>query len=254
MSDGRTHRFIDKTVLITGGSSGIGLATARAFIQEGASVTIAGREQKTLDSALQELGSSAFAIRADLSRPDEIERLFEQVRSRHDHLDVLFANAGAPKLAPVADTSVAMFDEIVAGNFRASFFTAKHALPLLRDGGAIVFTTSFFDQKGIPGSSVISANKAAIRSLTRTLAAELVGRGIRVNAVAPGSIDTPAMSKMGMTKQQQEESVRSNEAQIPMGRVGHAEEIANAVTFLASSDASYIAGFEINVDGGRLQL
>ncbi len=254
MSDGKMQRFDGKTVLITGGGSGIGLGAARAFIREGASVAIVGRNLHALDEAVQHLGPSAFAIRADLSRPEEIERLFENFRSRHDHLDVLFANAGAPKLAPVAETSVSMFDEVFAGNFRAAFFTAKHALPLLVDGAAIVFTTSFFDQIGLPGTSIISANKAALRSLTRTLAAELVGRRIRVNAVAPGSIDTPAMSHMGMSQQQKEESVRANLPKIPMGRVGHADEVANVVTFLASSDASYITGFEINVDGGRLQL
>ncbi|MCQ8240807.1 SDR family oxidoreductase [Rhizosaccharibacter radicis] len=248
------QRFTDKIVLVTGGNSGIGLATARAFITEGARVTIAGRDQETLDRAVQQLGPLASATRADLSQAEDTERLFSELRSRHGHLDVLFSNAGAPKLASVADTSEALFDEIFAGNFRAAFFTAKHALPLLRDGGAIVFTTSFFNQIGRPGSSVISANKAALRSFTRTLAAELVSRGIRVNAVAPGSIDTPAMSRMGMNQQQQEDSVRANLREIPMGRVGRPEEIADAVTFLASSEASYITGFEINVDGGRLQL
>lgn len=254
MSDGKTQRFINKVVLITGGNSGMGLAAAKKFIEEGASVTIVGRDQETLDQAVQDLGSSTFGIQADLSQLEDIEKVYDEFRTRHDRIDVLYVNAGAPKLASVADTTPELFEEIFAGNFRASFFTAKHALPLMSDGGAIVFTTSFFDQKGIAGSSVISANKAASRSLTRTLASELVGRGIRVNAVAPGSIDTPAMSRMGMTKEQQEESVRFNEAQIPMGRVGHAEEVANAVTFLASNDASYITGFEINVDGGRLQL
>ncbi|MDR5776927.1 MULTISPECIES: SDR family oxidoreductase [unclassified Caballeronia] len=254
MPSERSPRFTNKIVLITGGSSGIGFAAAKKFIQEGASVAIVGRDQDTLDKAIQELGQSAFAIRADLSRHQEIEDVFTRFRARYDRLDILFANAGAPKLASVAETSEELFDQIFAGNFRASFFTVKHALPLLSHGAAIVFTTSFFDQKGIAGSSVISANKAATRSLTRTLAAELVERGIRVNAVAPGSIDTPAMSKMGMTPQQQQDSVRHNVAQIPMGRVGHAEEVANAVTFLASGEASYITGLEINVDGGRLQL
>lgn len=255
MTTNKPPRFVDKTVLITGGSSGIGLAAAHGFLNEGASsVTIVGRNQNTLDNALQELGPKAHAMRVDLSQPTEIKRLFEDFTSRHGHLDVLFANAGRPQLAPVADTSVELFDSVIAGNFRAGFFTAKYALPLLRNGSAVVFTTSFFDQKGIPGSSVISASKAATRSLTRTLAAELVDRGVRVNAVAPGSIDTPAMGNMGLTPEQQQESVRANIPQIPMGRVGHAEEVANAAIFLASDDASYITGSEITVDGGRLQL
>lgn len=254
MSSGKAQRFSSKNVLITGGSSGMGLAAARAFIAEGASVVIASRDDAALEDAARELGPSAFAMRVDLSRPHEIEELFEKFRARYDRLDILYANAGAPKRAPISETTVEMFDAIFAGNFRGAYFTAKYALPLMGDGGAIVFTTSLFDQIGLPDTTVISASKAATRSLTRTLAAEVVGRGIRVNAVAPGSIDTPAMAHMGMTDEEQAESVRINIPKIPMGRVGHAEEIASVVTFLASSDASYITGFEINVDGGRLQL
>jgi NAD(P)-dependent dehydrogenase (short-subunit alcohol dehydrogenase family) len=254
MSTSKTGRFINKSVLITGGSSGIGLATAAAFIREGASVAIVGRDQAALDKAVKELGTSAFGIRADVSKPADIEAMYKAFRAKHEKLDVLFANAGVVKLGAVAETSEALFDELFNTNIRGAFFTAKHALPLLNDGGAVVFTTSFFDQVGVPGTSVISATKAALRSLTRTLAAELTSRNIRVNAVSPGSIDTPIVTKLGLTEEQLQEMGKAVLQKIPAGRFGSSDEVASVVTFLASSDASYITGSEIAVDGGRLQL
>uniref|UniRef100_UPI001BD3D650 SDR family NAD(P)-dependent oxidoreductase n=1 Tax=Granulicella sp. dw_53 TaxID=2719792 RepID=UPI001BD3D650 len=215
MSTNKTGRFINKSVLITGGSSGIGLATAAAFIREGASVAIVGRDQAALDEAVKQLGSSAFGIRADVSKPEDIQAMYKAFQGKHEKLDVLFANAGILKLGSVAETSESLFDELFNTNIRGAFFTAKHALPILNDGGAVVFTTSFFDQVGVPGTSLISATKAALRALTRTLAGELITRNIRVNAVSPGMIDTPLVTKLGLTEDQVQEISKASLQKIP---------------------------------------
>ncbi len=193
-------------------------------------------------------------MKADVTKASDLEHLFSTVLEKHGRIDVLFVNAGVAKLSPLESTSEELFDEILDTNFRGAYFTAQKALPLLSKGGAIIFTTSYFDQVGVAGTSAVSASKAALRSLTRTLATELIPRNIRVNAVSPGVIATPLFGKLGLPPETVEEIGKSLMAQIPLKRFGSPEEVAKVVTFLASDDASYITGSEIAVDGGRTQL
>jgi NAD(P)-dependent dehydrogenase (short-subunit alcohol dehydrogenase family) len=243
-----------KTALITGGTSGIGLATAQEFIRQGAKVVVTGRNPDTLSQAEKTLGSDALVVSADVSKPAELDGLFKQVREKYGHIDVLFANAGIAKLGSVESTPEEVVDELFNTNFRGNYFTVQKALPLLKDGGAIVFTTSWFVEVGIAGTSAVSATKAALRSLTRTLATELLPRNIRVNAVSPGVIESPLFGKLGLPEAAVQELGNSLLQQMPMKRFGTVEEVAKAVSFLASDDASYITGVELAVDGGRTQL
>ncbi len=248
------NSFENKVIVITGGNSGIGLATAKELRRRGAQVVISGRDEKSLAEASNAIGGDTLALRADVSKIAEIEKLFATVKQRFAGIDVLFANAGVAKFSPVQDATEAHFDENMDINFKGAFFTVQKALPLLRDGGAVIFNTSVVDQKGWAGTSVYSASKAALRSLTRTLAAELVGRKIRVNAVAPGPISTPIYGRMGMPADALDQFASGIIAQVPMNRFGDPEEIAKAVAFLASDEASYITGVELNIDGGLGQL
>jgi NAD(P)-dependent dehydrogenase (short-subunit alcohol dehydrogenase family) len=243
-----------KTALITGGTSGIGLATAQEFIREGAKVVVTGRTPDTLSQAAKVLGSDAIVVSADVTKSAELDELFKQVREKYGHIDVLFANAGIAKLGSVESTTEEVVDELFNTNFRGNYFTVQKALPLLKDGGAIVFTTSWFVEVGIAGTSAVSATKAALRSLTRTLATELLPRNIRVNAVSPGVTETPLFSKLGLPEETVQELGKNLLQQMPMKRFGTVEEVAKAVSFLASDDASYITGVELAVDGGRTQL
>jgi NAD(P)-dependent dehydrogenase (short-subunit alcohol dehydrogenase family) len=245
---------MDKIVVITGGSSGIGLAAAHAFEREGAKVVVTGRASVPLEAAATALSKNAIVLKADVTREADLDLLFATVAERHGRIDVLFANAGVAKVAPLESTGGALFDEIMDTNFRGAYFTVQKALPLIADGGAILFTTSYFDQVGIAGTSVVSASKAALRSLTRTLAAELLPRKIRVNAISPGVISTPLFGKLGLPEEAVSEIGKTLLAQIPVKRFGTTDEIAKAVTFLASDDASYITGSELTVDGGRTEL
>ncbi|MDL2403640.1 SDR family oxidoreductase [Rhizobium mayense] len=247
-------RFTNKNIVITGGTTGIGFAAARQFIKEGAKVVVTGRDPKKTAEAAKELGESALGIVADITKPGDLEALFDQIRDSFRGIDVLFANAGIAKLGAVADTSTELFDDVIGTNFRGTYFTIQKALPLLRDGGAIVFTTSWFDEAGAAGTSVVSASKAALRNLTRTLASELVDRNIRVNAVSPGVIETPLFGKLGLAEADVQALGETLLSQIPVKRFGKAEEVATAVAFLASDDASYITGVELPVDGGLTQL
>lgn len=192
------NRFTDKVVVITGGSSGIGLAAAQAFEREGAKVVVTGRDPETLAAAAKALSKDAITLKADVTKAADLDLLFETVRQKHGRIDVLFANAGVAKLSPLASTSELLFDEMMDTNFRGAYFTVQKALPLLTDGGSVVFATSYFGQVGMAGTSAVSASKAALRSLTRTLASELLPRNIRVNAISPGVIATPLFGKLGL--------------------------------------------------------
>src|SRR5271168_456004 len=191
-------RFANKIVVITGGTSGIGLAAARQFIKEGATVVVSGRNPQAITDVQKELGAKGIAIAAAVTKSAELDSLFQHVREKYGRIDVLYANAGIAKLATVAETSEQVFDDVLDANFRGAYFTVQKALPLLNDGGAIVFTTSWFDEAGIAGTSAVSASKAALRNLARTLASELISRNIRVNAVSPGVIETPLFGKLGI--------------------------------------------------------
>jgi NAD(P)-dependent dehydrogenase (short-subunit alcohol dehydrogenase family) len=245
-------RFTNKIVVITGGTSGIGLAAARQFIKESATVVAIGRSPQSVGDAQKEFGANGIAI--TVTKSAELDAVFQTVREKYGRIDVLYANAGIAKLGSIVETTEDMFDAILDANFRAAYFTVQKALPLLSDGGAIVFTTSWFDQTGVAGTSAVSASKAALRNLTRTLASELIGRNIRVNAVSPGVIDTPLFGKLGLPEASANELAQALLQQIPAKRFGKPEEVATAVAFLASDDASYITGVELAVDGGRTQL
>jgi NAD(P)-dependent dehydrogenase (short-subunit alcohol dehydrogenase family) len=243
-----------KIAVVTGGNSGIGLATAKLLRQEGAKVAISGRDQDTLSSAKKEIGGDTLAIRSDVSNPAELDAFFSKVAQLFGKIDVLFANAGVGKFAPIADSSESLYDEVFNTNVKGVFFTIQKALPHLSDGASIILNTSFLNEVGRTGTSVYSASKAAVRSLARTAAAELVGRGIRVNAVSPGPIATPIYGRLGLPKEAVDAMASSIQATVPMKRFGQPEEIAKTVLFLASPDASYITGVEVNVDGGVGQV
>ena len=247
-------RLEGKVAVITGGNSGIGLASAKRLQQEGAQVAIAGRSKKTLDEAVKTIGNGVLAVQADVAKLADIDKLYAEVSKKFGKIDVLFVNAGVAKFAPFADTSESLFDEQFDINIKGAYFTIQKALPLVNDGASIILNTSVADSTGTPGTSAYSATKAALRSLARTTAAELAGRGIRVNTVAPGPIVTPIFGRTGLPKEAFDEFSKEIAAKVPMKRFGQPEEVAGAVAFLASQDASYITGVEINVDGGMGQI
>jgi NAD(P)-dependent dehydrogenase (short-subunit alcohol dehydrogenase family) len=247
-------RLKDKVAVVTGGNSGIGLATAKRLQEEGAKVVISGRSKKTLDEAVKTIGDGVLAIQADVSHLDDLDKLYGEVSKKLGKIDVLFVNAGVAKFAPLADTSEGTYDEQFGTNVKGAYFTIQKALPLLNDGASIILNTSVAGSKGNIATSAYSATKAALRSLARTAAAELVERGIRVNAVAPGPIVTPIFDKTGLPKEAIDEWSKQILERVPMKRFGQPEEVAATVAFLASEDASYITGVEINVDGGAGQI
>ena len=243
-----------KVAVITGGSSGIGLATAKIFLQAGAKVAITGRNQKALDDAVRELGPGVLAVQSDASKLADIGKLFDAVTKKFGRIDVLFANAGIAKFAPVTETSESFYDEIFDINVKGVFFTIQKAIPFLNDGASIILNTSVVNQAGLPTTSAYAASKAAVRSFARSIAAELAGRGIRVNVVSPGPITTPLFGKMGLPKEAVDAFAANILPQIPLGRFGKPEEVGETVLFLASSASSYITGVELNVDGGMGQV
>jgi NAD(P)-dependent dehydrogenase (short-subunit alcohol dehydrogenase family) len=247
-------RLEGKVAVITGGNSGIGLATAKRFLEEGAKVAISGRNQKTLEEAVKSLGNGTVAIKADTANLGDIERFLGEVDKKLGKIDVLFVNAGVAKFAPLTETPEALFDEQFDINIKGAYFTIQKALPYLNDGASIIFNTSVAGQTGTPATSAYSATKAALRSLARTAAAELAERNIRVNAVAPGPIVTPIFGRTGLPQQAIDDFAKDLIGKVPLKRFGQPEEVAGVVAFLASKDASYITGVEINVDGGLGQL
>jgi NAD(P)-dependent dehydrogenase (short-subunit alcohol dehydrogenase family) len=247
-------RLEGKVAVVTGGNSGIGLATAKRLQEEGARVAIAGRSRKTLDEAVKTIGNGVVAVQADVAKFTDIDKLYAEVSRKLGKIDVLFVNAGVAKFVPFADTSEITYDEQFDINIKGAYFTIQKALPFLNDGASIILNTSVAGSKGSAGASAYSATKAALRSLARTAAAELVGRGIRVNAVAPGPIVTPIFERTGLSKEAFDEFAKDVVARVPMKRFGQPEEVAGTVAFLASQDASYITGVEINVDGGYGQI
>lgn len=244
-----------KVAVITGGSSGIGLATAKHFVHEGAQVVITGRRELELKQAAALLGANATAIAGDVSRLEDLDQLYAVVKEKHGHIDILFANAGAGTIAPLAAATEAHFDQTFDVNVKGLFFTVQKALPLLRDGGSIILTSSVSNVLGLPAFSAYAASKAAVRSFARAWTLELKDRRIRVNSMSPGPIDTPALATTtGLTPEQAEQAAAQFASQIPMGRRGEPEEIAAAVTFLASDESSFITGVDLAVDGGMAQV
>ena len=247
-------RLSGKTALITGGTSGIGLATARLFQQEGARVAVTGQNPERLTAAAQELGTDVLTIQADVHSLTEIIAMLAQVQERFGRLDVLFVNTGIGSPAPLEAVDEAHLDDLMAVNFKGAFFTIQQSVPLMGSGGSIILNTSWLNEVGAPGLSVLSASKAALRSLARSLGAELAPKGIRVNAVSPGPISTPFHGKMGLPPEQLQQMAGHLQEQVPMRRFGTAEEIAGAALFLASDESSFMLGSEIVVDGGLSQL
>lgn len=246
--------LVDKSAVITGGTTGIGFATAKLFIEHGARVTITGQDEARLAAAVKALGPKAKAVRVDVRQQQDLQALREHVAAEHGSLDVLFANAGVAFATPLQDTTEARFDEMFHINVKGVFFTVARLASLMARGGSIVLNTSWLNQVGTSGLSLLSASKAAVRSLTRTLAAELWPAGVRVNAVSPGAIDTPIHGKSGMSPEAAQSFAARILQGVPMARFGQPEEVAAAVLFLASDAASYLLGAEIVVDGGFSQL
>jgi NAD(P)-dependent dehydrogenase (short-subunit alcohol dehydrogenase family) len=243
-------RLAGKKALITGGTTGIGFATAKRFLEEGAQVAISGQNQERLQEALSKLGNNAIGVLADLSLANNVQTMIDQVKRDFSSLDILVANAGITKPAPVNAVDESHINEQFDINFKGVFFTVQKALPILNNPASIVLNTSCLDEMGMPGMSIYSASKAAVRSLARSFSAELVGHGIRVNAVSPGPIETPIYSKLGMPTEAVQAMAEGLIGKIPMGRFGQADEVAKAVLFLASDDSSFMLGEEIVVDGG----
>ena len=246
-------RLEGKIAVITGGNSGIGLATAERFVKEGAYVFITGRRQSEVDNAIKEIGRNTTGVQGDVSNLEDLDRLYATVKQQKGRIDVLFANAGIIELASLGSITESHFDKIFSINVKGLLFTVQKALPLFRDGGAIILTASIAGSKGYEGSTVYSATKAAIRSFARSWTVDLKHRKIRVNAISPGPIDTPMTS--GMVQSDGGKELKNKLlSTIPLGRMGDPDEVAKAVSFLASDDSSYITGIELFVDGGLAQV
>lgn len=245
-------RLEGKVAVVTGGTTGIGLGTAKELVAEGAYVFITGRRQAELDRAVKEIGEEhATGVRGDVSKLEDLDRLYETVKAKKGRVDVVFANAGGGEFLPLGQITEEHYEKTFGINVKGLIFTVQKALPLMGEGGSIILNASIAGYKGMEAFSVYSATKAAVRSFARSWTVDLKGRGIRVNAVSPGPIDTPALDGLGDNAQAFKDGLA---AQVPLGRMGTSEEIGKAVVFLASTDSSFITGIELTVDGGMAQI
>jgi NAD(P)-dependent dehydrogenase (short-subunit alcohol dehydrogenase family) len=243
-----------KVAVITGGNSGMGLATAQRFVAEGAHVVITGRRQKELDEAVKLIGKNVTGVRGDVANLADLDRLYDAVKQKHGHVDIVFANAGVGELVPFGQITEAHFDKLFNINVKGLLFTVQKALPLMRDGGSIILNASIASIKGVAAFSVYSATKAAVRSFARSWTNDLKERKIRVNALSPGPIDTPIFEGIGVAEAEVEHVKAGFAAQVPLGRMGTPDEIAKVAVFLASDDSSFVTGVELFVDGGMAQV
>jgi NAD(P)-dependent dehydrogenase (short-subunit alcohol dehydrogenase family) len=248
-------RLEGKVALVTGGTSGLGLATAKRFVAEGASVFISGRRPAELETAIKEIGENVTGVQGDISVMTDLDRLFATIQEKAGRLDVLFANAGGGEFVPLEKVTEAHFDKYFGINVKGTLFTVQKALPLMRDGGAVIINGSMVSIKGVPAFGVYAATKAALRSFARTWSMDLKGRNIRVNVISPGTIVTPGYkTELGLSDEQIEQFKEQAAATTPLGRTGTPDEVAKAVVFLASDDSSFISGIELFVDGGAAQI
>jgi NAD(P)-dependent dehydrogenase (short-subunit alcohol dehydrogenase family) len=247
-------KLAGKVAVVTGGNSGIGLATAKRFVAEGASVVVTGRRQPELDAAVKEIGGSTIGVRGDVSNLADLDRLYETVKRKHGRVDVVFANAGGAEFAPLGSITEEHYDKTFDTNVKGVLFTVQKALPLMPDGGSIILNASIVGVKGMEAFSVYSATKAAVRSFARTWTTDLKDRKIRVNAISPGPIETPAIDKLAPTEEQGKQFRSGMVSGVPLGRMGTPDEIAKAAVFLASDDSSFVAGIDLFVDGGLAQV
>ena len=255
MSNNHGQQLAGKIAVITGGNSGIGLATAKRFVEEGAHVVITGRREKDLKEAAASIGRNVTTVAGDVSNLEDLDRLYAVVKEKHGHIDILFANAGAGTIAPLAVATEAHFDQTFDVNVKGMFFTVQKALPLFKDGGSIILTSSVTNVLGSPGFSAYAASKAAVRNFARAWTMELKDRKIRVNCVSPGPTETGALQKTtGLTADQAKQAAAEYALQIPMGRFAKPEEIAAGVLFLATDESSFITGIDLPVDGGLAQV
>ena len=248
------NRLAGKVALVTGGNSGIGLATAKQFVNEGAYVYITGRREAELAAAVKEIGSNVAGVQGDVSNPADLDRLFAEIQQEKGRLDILFANAGIAKYAALGTVTEELFDSIFGINVKGLLFTVQKALPLLPDGASIILNASVVGSKGLPANSVYSATKAAVRSFARTWTSDLKDRRIRVNAISPGAIDTPGLSDLLGSSEVGQQRMKMLSTVIPHGRLGVPDEVAKAVVFLASDESRYVTGAELFVDGGFAQV
>ena len=247
-------KFEGKTVVITGGNSGIGAQTARQFIAEGAQVIVTGRDESTLKSIREELGQHLHTLKVDVRQLNQLDQLAATVGERFGKVDILFANAGLGEMRSVEQTSIEIYDRIMDVNVKGVFYTVQKLLPFFNDGASIILNSSIVNNKGMENFSVYNASKAAVRSFARSFTSDLKQRKIRVNSISPGPIETPFFSKTDLKPEQLEQMVPAIAAQVPMGRFGKSEEIASTVLWLASSESSFVTGIDLPVDGGMGQV
>jgi NAD(P)-dependent dehydrogenase (short-subunit alcohol dehydrogenase family) len=249
-----SEKLAGKVAVVTGGSSGLGLATAERFVAEGAYVFITGRRQSEIDAAVKQIGKNVTGVQGDISKLADLDRLYATVKQQKGRIDILFANAGGGEFAPLGEITEAHFDKTFGINVKGTLFTVQKALPLMPDGAAIVINGSIVSIKGGPAFGVYAATKAALRSFARTWTVDLKERKIRVNVVSPGTVITPGYKSAGLTDEQIKEFEAQAAGITPLGRAGTPDEIASAVLFLASDDSSFVAGIELFVDGGQAQI